>query len=323
MAGPVAANEPVRAITQIVVTANPRASEAGLRILRAGGNAVDAAIAIQLVLSMVEPQSSGIGGGAFMLFFGAPASSGAPVQITAYQGREKAPALATPDMFLDQNGRILDYQDSAIGGLSVGVPGVLRMLELAHRDHGRLSWRALFEPAIELAEKGFEISSRLNSVLEQYQQRTRAEYFTNHYYDGDGEPREVGHLLVNHDYAQTLRKLAMDGAEVMYSGSLARAIVAAVRDNPIRSGRLVLADMEGYVPQKLAPLCTPYREWQICGPQLPSSGGVTVQQILGILQKFDVAAMRNNVVTAIHVVSEASRLAYADRNLYLADDSFV
>ena len=197
------------------------------------------------------------------------------------------------------------------------------MLELAHRDHGRLSWRALFEPAIELAEKGFEISSRLNSVLEQYQQRTRAEYFTNHYYDGDGEPREVGHLLVNHDYAQTLRKLAMDGAEVMYSGSLARAIVAAVRDNPIRSGRLVLADMEGYVPQKLAPLCTPYREWQICGPQLPSSGGVTVQQILGILQTFDVAAMRNNVVTAIHVVSEASRLAYADRNLYLADDSFV
>ncbi len=323
LVAPIEADEPVRATRQMVVTANPWATEAGLKILRAGGNAVDAAIAIQLVLSMVEPQSSGIGGGAFMLFSPAPEALEDSAQIVAYQGRETAPALATSDMFLDQNGQTIEYQDSAIGGLSVGVPGVLRMLEQAHQENGRLPWPALFTSAIELAEKGFEISSRLYFLLSQYQRRAEAEYFTQHYYDHDGAPRKVGHLLVNHDYAETLRKLAKDGAEVMYSGSLAREIVAAVKGNSIRPGRLVLSDMENYVAQRLDPICTPYRQWRICGPRLPSSGGITVQQILGILQEFDIASLGSNLVETIHVVSEASRLAYADRNLYLADDSFV
>jgi gamma-glutamyltranspeptidase/glutathione hydrolase len=323
LVAPIEADEPVRATRQMVVTANPWATEAGLEILRAGGNAVDAAIAIQLVLSMVEPQSSGIGGGAFMLFSPAPEASEDSPRIVVYQGRETAPALATPDMFLDQNGQTIEYRDSAIGGLSVGVPGVLRMLEQAHQENGRLPWPTLFTSAIELAERGFEVSSRLYFLLSQYQQRAEAEYFTQHYYDRNGAPRKVGHLLVNHDYAETLRKLARDGAEVMYSGSLAREIVAAVKGNSIRPGRLALSDMENYVAQRLDPICTLYRQWRICGPRLPSSGGITVQQILGILQEFDVASLGSNVVEAIHIVSEASRLAYADRNLYLADDSFV
>ena len=317
------AAEPVRATEQMVVAANPHASEAGIAILRAGGSAVDAAIAVQLVLSLVEPQSSGIGGGAFMLVHDVPADAGEPAGIVAYAGRETAPAAATPDMFLDADGRELSFLDAAFGGLAVGVPGAMRMLERAHRDHGRLPWPELFEPAIELAERGFEVSPRLYFLLDRFQRVARAERFRAYFYDENGEPREPGYRLVNTEYAETLRTLAAQGADAMYTGELADRIVEAIAANALRPGHMTHEDLERYEARTMAPLCSPYRQWRVCGPDLPSSGGITVQQILGILEAFDLPAPSTDPVTSIHLVAEASRLAFADRNLYLADPDFV
>jgi gamma-glutamyltranspeptidase / glutathione hydrolase len=318
-------NEPVRAERHMAVTANPHASEAALSMLRAGGSAVDAAIAAQLVLSLVEPQSSGIGGGAFMLHFAAPDAAGGAAVITAYDGRETAPAAATPDMFLDEHGRPASFFSVGVGGLSVGVPSVMRMLEMAHADHGRLPWDALFEPAIELAEQGFEVSPRLHMLLDRFTNLARVARFREYFYDADadGDPRPVGYRLANPEYAETLRTLASDGAEAMYSGTLAEAIVREVRDNDVTAGRMTLEDLRAYRPRKSEPLCSSYREWRVCGPRLPSSGGVTVQQILGMLERFDLPALKADPVRAIHVIAEASRLAFADRNMYLADPDFV
>jgi gamma-glutamyltranspeptidase/glutathione hydrolase len=313
---------PVRASTQLVVTANPYASAAGIEMLRAGGGAVDAAIAVQLVLSLVEPQSSGIGGGAFMLYYGTP-NGGADPALTAYEGRETAPAAATPDMFLADNGRAASFGAVGVGGLGVGVPGVLRMLELAHREHGRLPWKDLFTPAIKLADEGFEISPRLYSLLNGFKRFARGERFRSYFYDAAGEPRPVGYRLKNPEYAATLRLLAERGAEPFYSGELAAAIAAEVRGNSVRAGRMTLEDLKAYEAHESAALCTPYREWQVCGPRLPSSGGVTTQQILGTLRSFELGELRDDPVTAIHLIADASRLAFADRNLYLGDPEFV
>ena len=314
--------EPGHATTQLVVSANPHASEAGRQILRTGGGAVDAAIAVQLVLTLVEPQSSGFGGGAFMLVYAAPAD-GERATITAYEGRETAPAAATPDMFLNATGHAESFGNVGVGGLAVGVPGVLRMLELAHRDHGRLPWAALFAPAIELAESGFEVSPRLYSLLNGFKRFARGEDFRRHFYDSSGAPHPVGYRLVNADYAATLRVLAAAGAEPMYTGEFAAAIAAEVRDNNVRPGRMTTADLANYTAHVSAPVCSAYRTWQVCGPQLPSSGGVTTQQILGMLDGFDLAALREQPVPAVHLFAEASRLAFADRNLYLGDPQFV
>jgi gamma-glutamyltranspeptidase/glutathione hydrolase len=314
---------PVFAAKQMVVAANPHAAAAGIEILRAGGSAVDAAIAVQLVLSLVEPQSSGIGGGAFMLVFDAPADERGERQVTAYEGRESAPAAATPDMFLGPDGRPLGFGAVGSGGLAVGVPGALRMLELAHAKHGRLPWARLFEPAIELATDGFEISPRLHALLDGFKRFARVPEFRAHYYDSAGEPKPVGHRLVNTQYAATLRLLAARGAAEMYTGDLATAIVAAVRDNPVSAGRMTREDLRDYAAHETAPLCSPYREWRVCGPQLPSSGGVTAQQILGILEPFELHSAEPYSAGALHLIAEASRLAFADRNLYLADPAFV
>ena len=313
---------PVRAGSEMVVTANRYASEAGLKMLHEGGGAVDGAVAVQLVLSLVEPQSSGVGGGAFMLFFDVPRNGGKPA-ITAYEGRETAPAAATPDMFLAENGRAASFASVGIGGLAVGVPGVMRMLELAHREHGRLPWAKLFEPALELADQGFPVSTRLHALLDGYKRFARGEEFRRVFYDANGEPRPVGYKLKNPEYAATLRLLAANGAEPMYSGELAAEIVRAVQKNSVRAGRLTLDDLKGYRAHESQPLCTPYRSYRICGPQLPSSGGVTTQQILTMLGRFDLGELRDDRVTAMHVIAEASRLAFADRNLYLGDPDFV
>jgi gamma-glutamyltranspeptidase / glutathione hydrolase len=314
--------EPVHATRQMVVAANPYAAEAGLRILRAGGSAVDAAIAVQLVLTLVEPQSSGVGGGAFMLYF--DTSGGAATgKITAYEGRETAPAAATPDMFLDAKGRPEGYGGVGIGGLAVGVPGVMRMFELAHGEHGRLPWSALFAPAIALAEEGFPVSPRLHALLDGYKRFARGERFRAYFYDSSGEPRPVGYKLVNPEYAETLKLLAAQGAEPLYSGDLADRIVEQVRGNSVRAGRLTREDLKKYAAHESAPLCTDYREWKICGPQLPSSGGVTMAETLGMLRDFDVGKLKDDPVAAIHVIGEASRLAFADRNFYLGDPAFV
>jgi gamma-glutamyltranspeptidase / glutathione hydrolase len=316
------ASTPVRASKEMVVTANRYASEAGLKILREGGNAVDAAIAVQLVLSLVEPQSSGIGGGAFMLLYDEPSRGGKPV-IVAYEGRETAPAAATPDMFLADNGRAASFAQVGVGGLSVGVPGVLRMLELAHREHGKLPWAKLFEPAIALADDGFVVSVRLHALLDGFKRFARAEDFRRYFYDAAGEALPSGAKLKNPDYAATLRLLAANGAEPMYSGELAAAIVHTVRENNVRAGRLTLDDMKGYRAHESEPLCSPYRAWKVCGPQLPSSGGVTTQQILKMLSRFELAELRDDRVTSIHLIADASRLAFADRNFYLGDSGFV
>jgi gamma-glutamyltranspeptidase/glutathione hydrolase len=313
---------PVRASTQLVVSANRHASEAGRAILRAGGSAVDAAIAVQLVLTLVEPQSSGIGGGAFMLFYAEP-GAGREGGITAYEGRETAPAAATPDMFLGANGRPEPFNNVGVGGLAVGVPGALRMLEMAHREHGRLPWAELFTPAIELAENGFEVSPRLFGLLNGFKRFARGDDFRRYFYDANGEPHPVGYRLKNPEYAAALKVLAAGGAAPMHTGELAAAIAAEVRDNNVRPGRMTPQDLAAYEPHVSAPLCTPYRTWRVCGPQLPSSGGVTTQQVLGMLAHFELPDFRAQPVQAIHLFAEANRLAFADRNLYLGDPQFV
>jgi len=312
---------PLRATQELVVSANSHASDAGLRILREGGGAVDAAIAVQLVLTLVEPQSSGVGGGAFMLFYGAPAKR-VPGAITAYEGRETAPAAATPDMFMS-NGRPEGFGAVGVGGLAVGVPGALRMLELAHRDHGRLPWARLFEPAIELAESGFEVSPRLFQLLNGFKRFARGEDFRRYFYEENGEPHPIGYVLKNPEYAAALRELAAKGAEPLYTGDLAAAIVAKVQGNNVRAGRLTAEDLAKYRAHVTQPLCTAYRTWRVCGPQLPSSGGVTTQQVLGMLGAFDLAKLRDEPAEAIHLFAEATRLAFADRSLYLGDPEFV
>ena len=317
--GQAAADEPVTSHEQMVVAANPHAAEAGIRILREGGNAVDAAIAVQLVLSLVEPQSSGVGGGAFLLYHDDSGAAGEPLAVTAYSGRETAPAAAGPDMFSNAD----SFIGRMYGGVPVGVPGVMRMLELAHSEHGRLPWADLFEPAIELAENGFEISPRLYFLLDRAKRTARAESFRNYFFDADGNPYETGHLLVNKEYAETLRLLAAEGAEPMYTGELAKQIVDRVHHNAIGEGYMTLEDLAAYQPEELEALCSPYREWQVCGPQLPSSGGITMGQMLGLLERFDLGALRDDPVEAIHLFAEAGRLSFADRNLYLADPKFV
>jgi gamma-glutamyltranspeptidase/glutathione hydrolase len=313
--------QPVRARQHMVVAANPHAVAAGAEILDAGGSAVDAAITVQLVLSMVEPQSSGIGGGAFLMHFDAGESDDTAPAIMAYQGRERAPAAGHANMFLDENGRELPFPEVAWGGASVGVPGVMRMLERAHVDHGRLPWARLFEPAIELAERGFEISPRLYFLLNRFENFASARSFRAHYFDDDGKARAVGTRLVNAPYAQSLRALASNGADEMYEGRLAEAIVTAVNGSAVSRGLLTREDLRSYEAEVLAPLCSAYRAWTICGPQLPSSGGITLQQILGTAAHFELT--RNDMPASVHIIAEASRLAFADRALYLGDPEFV
>jgi gamma-glutamyltranspeptidase/glutathione hydrolase len=226
-------------------------------------------------------------------------------------------------MFLGDNGRAASFAQVGIGGLAVGVPGVLRMFELAHREHGKLPWAKLFEPAIELATQGFVVSVRLHALLDGFKRFARAEDFRRYFYAASGEPLPSGTTLKNPDYAATLRLLAKQGAEPMYSGELAAAIVRTVRENNVRAGRLTLDDMKSYRARESEPLCSPYRAWKVCGPQLPSSGGVTTQQILKMLSRFELAELRDDRVTSIHLISEASRLAFADRKVYLGDPGFV
>jgi gamma-glutamyltranspeptidase/glutathione hydrolase len=317
------AEEPVRAEREMVVAANPHAAEAGLRILREGGSAVDAAIAVQLVLSLVEPQSSTIGGGAFMLHFDGSDDLDGTGEVVVYSGRETAPAAAGPTMFRLEGAGQGGYARLTYGGLPVGVPGVMRLLELAHQDHGRLAWADLFVPAIELAEAGFEISPRLYYLLDGTARSPQGESFHDHYFDEAGNARVTGHRLVNEEYAATLRLLAAEGAGAMYEGALAQAIVDEIHDNPVSVGLMTLDDLAAYRAEKLTALCSPYRSWRVCGPQLPSSGGIAVQQMLGMLERFDLPALGADRVASIHLVGEAGTLAFADRDLYLADPKFV
>jgi gamma-glutamyltranspeptidase / glutathione hydrolase len=301
----------------MVAAANPHAARAGIEILRAGGSALDAAIAVQMVLNLVEPQSSGIGGGAFVMHW-----NEADKSIAAYDGRETAPAAARPDRFLRADGVPMGIGDAIASGRSVGVPGVLRVLALAHAKYGRLPWRRLFEPAIRLAETGFPVSPRLHRLIASDPLLRRNAAARAYFYLAGGEPLPIGHRLRNPELAAVLRRVAAEGPDAFYRGDIARDIAAAVAAQP-SPGDLTEQDLAGYRAVERAAVCGSYRGRRLCGMPPPSSGGIAVLALLGILERFDMAAVRPASSEAVHLFSEAGRLAYADREHYIGDPEFV
>ena len=283
----------------IVAAAHPLAAQAGLDVLKRGGSALAAAIAVQMVLGLVEPESSGIGGGAFMLHW-----SEKEKKLRSYDGRETAPAAATADRFLDSQQKPLPFLEAAISGRSVGVPGVLRMLELAHARHGRLPWDELFLPAIRIADEGFEAGPKLREALAR-ERHLRTEVFS--------APR-----IVNREYGDTLRVIARGGARMFYEGDIAKDMVLAVRTHE-KPGDMTEADLRNYRALEREPVCGPYRAWRVCSMGPPSSGGVAVLQILGLLQRTRFARAPPQSADALHFFAEAGKLAYADRARYLGD----
>lgn len=309
-----------RAPHDMIAAAHPLAVRAGAETLARGGSAVDAAIVAQMVLNVVEPQSSGIGGGGFMLHL-----DGRRGTLAAYDGRETAPAAADARMFLGPEGLPLPFFDLVDSGLSVGAPGLLRMLELAHARHGRLPWAALFEPAIRIAEQGFEISPRLHRSIARSARRICASPAAAALFlePGGCRPKAAGAVLRNPELARSFRAIAAGGADVFYQGPIAGAVSAAVRAHPARPGRLAEADLAGYRARERTPVCGVHRGHRVCGMPPPSSGGIAVLQTLAILQRFDLAAHSPGSLDAVHLVSEAYRLAYADRERHVADADFV
>jgi gamma-glutamyltranspeptidase/glutathione hydrolase len=299
----------------MIATAHPLATKAGYDVLAAGGSAADAAVAVQTMLGLVEPQSSGLGGGAFVLYWDAASST-----LSTYDARERAPLAADGDYWLDQDGEPMAFMEAVIGGRSAGVPGTPLLLERLHRDHGTKDWAELLQPAIDTAEEGFTVTQRLAASvagalgLETFV--TTADYFL-----PDGNPIAEGATLTNQAYADTLKLYARDGAAPFYTGEIAEDIVAALNTN-INPGMLTMADFGAYDVVKRDPVCTDYRSYQVCGMGPPSSGALTVGQMLGILEPFDLPSMEDGVAFR-HLFAEASRLAFADRGLYLGDSDFV
>jgi gamma-glutamyltranspeptidase / glutathione hydrolase len=309
----------VTAKSHMVAAANPLAVEAGLQMLRAGGSAADAAVATQLVLNLVEPQSSGLGGGAFVLHWDA-----AQKELKSYDGRETAPAAAKPDRFM-VNDRPMSLGEAVFGGASVGVPGTLRLLEAIHKAHGRLPWAQLFQPAIRLAEEGFQVSPRLHLLLRWYGADGFAPEPRRYFFDQPGSARPVGYVLKNPEFAATLRAIAERGAAAFYEGSIARAIVAAVAVAPNHRGDITLADLAGYKVKERDPLCLSYRQKRVCGMGPPSSGGLAIAQVLKLIEAFDLGQGPGEALNtrAMHLIAEAERLAFADRDHYIGDPDFV
>lgn len=322
----------VRTATYAAATANPFATKTACEVLRDGGTAADALIAAQMVLGLVEPQSSGIGGGAFALYY-----DGASGSVEAYDGRETAPAAATPDylQYIDETNHAEPLPDARASGRSIGTPGVLRLLELAHEEHGKVGWNELFDPAITLADQGFEISPRLAAALaDAAPQLARNAEARDYFLEPDGQPKPAGAVLTNPAYSKTLNAISADGAEAFYTGAIADAIVdaSASTADGTTPGKLSLADLAGYQAKKRTALCTDYRDYEICGMPNPSSGGLAVASTLGILENFPLADLRPTAVDrnggeptveGVHLIAEAERLAYADRDKYVADSDFV
>ena len=318
-----------------VAAANPLATDAGYQVLKAGGSAIDAAIAVQLVLGLVEPQSSGIAGGAFLLHYNGKT-------VEAFDGRETAPAGVDEKLFLTADGKPMAFYDAVVGGRSVGTPGAIRMLEAAHRQYGKLAWSKLFEPAIRLAEDGFKVSPRLATLLKN-EVHLKKDPAAAAYFYPNGQPLEVGTVLKNPAYAEVLRKMAGNGSKGLLEGSVAQAIVTKVNTHPTNPGKLSLADLAGYQVKKREPICSDYaakaasgtaRNYRLCGMPPPSSGAIAVAQILGILANTnahtlplvagsDPAKGPTPSADFLHLYTEAARLAFADRGLYLGDPDFV
>ncbi|WP_439594793.1 gamma-glutamyltransferase [Falsiroseomonas sp.] len=301
----------------MAATANPHASEAARQVLREGGGALDAAIAAAVMLTLTEPQASGIGGGALLLHYDGESQS-----IAAWDGRETAPAAATPRLFLNPDGSPMRFAEAMEGGRSVGVPGLLRMLEAAHQATGRLPWARLLAPTIALAEQGFTVSPRMAAAIAANAEPLRRDPGARAYFFAeDGRPLPAGHTLRNPALAATLRQVAQQGADALHRGTLAETIAAAVQGHA-NPGGMTAADLAGYAPVLRPAVCAPYRAFRICGFGPPSSGGVAVGQILGVLEHFDLQGLDPLGADAAHLLGEAGRLAFADRNLYLADADF-
>ncbi|MES2298857.1 MAG: gamma-glutamyltransferase [Pseudomonadota bacterium] len=305
----------------MVAAANPLAADAGYRMLAQGGAAIDAAIATELVLALVEPQSSGLGGGAFLLHFDGQ-------RLQAFDGRETAPAAADEHLFQDAAGKAISFEAGVLGGRAVGAPGLLRMLDMAHRQHGKLPWKILFGPAIALAENGFAVSPRLHKLLLWDAQHLRLDPVARAYFFDKAERVwPVGHILKNPAMARTLREVAEQGAEVFYTGHIAADIAAKVAHHPSNPGLLTAADIRAYRPVERTPLCSDYLAYSVCGMPPPSSSGVAIAQMLGILEIKNIHAYPpvegQPAPMAVHLFSEAGRLAFADRNRYIADTDFV
>jgi gamma-glutamyltranspeptidase/glutathione hydrolase len=300
----------------MVATAHPLATDAGYRILRAGGSAVDAAIAVQMVLTLVEPDASGIGGGAFLVHW-----DGAAVQ--AWDGRETAPAGVDAKLFLGPDGQPMAFAQAKLGGRAVATPGVLKMLQAAHRQHGRLPWARLFEPAIALAEGGFPLGARLHRLLQEGDALKRDARARAYFFDAEGQAHPVGHGLRNPALAAVMRSLAAQGSDAFYRGPMAAELVQRVQADAV-PGALSQADLAAYVPRQRDAMCTLWlRVYRVCGMPPPSSGHLAVMQILGMLERVPGALGPTRDADSLHAYTEASRLAFADRAQYVADPDFV
>ncbi len=310
---------PFVARKQMIVAANPLAVAAGYDMLERGGSAADAVLAVQSVLGLVEPQSSGLGGGAFLVYYDAASGT-----VTTIDGRETAPADAGPDLFLGPDGKPLKFFDAVVGGRSVGVPGVVRLLELAHKRFGKLPWGPQFETAIGLATAGFDVSPRLAGLIEDDRERLSAQPTTRRYFfDDDGMPLKAGDLLVNLDYAETLEAIVHGGANAFYEEAIADRIVDAVRLHVGNPGKLTIEDLKNYQARERGAVCSDYRGYRVCGMGPPSSGALTIAQILGMLSEYDLATLGPNDPQALRLIGDATRLSFADRGRYMADSDFI
>ena len=311
-----ARGEPILAKDWMVAVANPHAATAGARVLKDGGTAADAMVAVQAVLGLVEPQSSGIGGGAFLVWFDATTG-----KLTTLDGRETAPMAATPQLFQNTNGERLRFWDAVVGGRSVGVPGTPALMEAAHKRWGQKAWSGLFAEAIDLAESGFPVSPRLAALVAGDADRLRQFSDTAAYFFRGGEALVEGSRLTNAEYADVMRQMSTEGSQVIYSGDIAQAIVDTVRGAKSNPGVISLTDLDTYKVKERPAVCTPFRGHQVCGMGPPSSGALTVGQILGLLDHFPVGS--KNDPQTLRLIGDASRLAFADRGRYMADSDFV
>ena len=302
----------------MAASANPLATEAGYEILKRGGSAIDAMIAMQTTLGLTEPQSSGLGGGAFLVYWDNKAK-----KLTTFDARETAPKAATPELFLDENGKPMDFMNAVVGGRSVGVPGIPKLLEDVHKRYGKLPWASLFDKPIALAEQGFTVSPRMAKSIEQNLEPLKRYPQTAAYFLPDSKPLAAGTVLKNPEFARSVRLLAEKGSAPFYQGAQAQNIVRAVTgavDNP---GKISMADLKNYRVIEREPVCAPYREYEVCGMGAPSSGAIALGEILGVLQNQDMKALGAENIHSWRWIGDASRIAFADRDYYVGDPKFV
>ena len=314
-----ATSSAVHATKQMVVAANPLAAQAGLDVLRNGGSAADALVAVQTLLGLVEPQSSGLGGGGFLVWYDAKTG-----KVSTLDGRETAPDAVWPNLFLDEQGKPMEFFDAVVGGRSVGTPGAVALMSELHARHGKLPWSGLFARAIDLSRQGFEVSPRLATLIEADREGLATQPTTRAYFfDKEGKPLAAGTTLRNPAYAESLEEIAIDGPKAFYEGHIAAKMIEAVAGHATNPGLLSLQDLKDYEAKWRDPVCAPYRGFEVCGMGPPSSGALTIGQILGIASHFDIATLGPDDPETWRIIGDATRLAFADRGRYMADADFV